>query len=320
MFAPLPGCVRMWETEGRPGSCRVGFRDVLLIIIAIVGVPLSFLNAFVGVFFWTWFSYFNPKDFTWGIASKIPFALLVAIATLLGLVIAKGKQLPPLTLETALLMSLWLWFGLTTLNVFFSPTLDHHWIDSSTFLWTVSKMLLMVFVSLALVTDSKRLRWWYLVTAGSFAVFALKCSVFGWVTGGQDKAYGPKNSMIYDNNDFGLAMNMAIPMFVALARTEPSRAMRWCFWAAVPMGIVAVILTYSRGALLGLGVVLFVLAMRSKQRLLAGVGAVVTAIVIFAVAPEKWAERMHTMLESPAKDQSALARIHSWTFSYRLFL
>jgi probable O-glycosylation ligase (exosortase A-associated) len=297
----------------------VGARDVFLIVVYSVAVPLSLVQPFDGVLFWTWIGYFNPQEFTWGIANRIPIALLVAIATLLGLVIARRKQLPPLTLETGLLLCLWFWFSITTLDVFFTPSLMHHWSDSVDSLWRISKILLMVFVALALVTDSKRLRWWYLVTAGSFALFALKGTIFGLLTGGQDKVYGPKNSMIYDNNDFGLAMNMALPMFAALARTEPSRVLRCCFWAAVPMGIMSIILTYSRGALLGLGTVLFVMVMKSRRRLLGIAAAVVAAIAVFLAAPTQWIDRMQTLKDVSA-DQSALARFHSWTFAYRLFL
>ena len=298
---------------------RVGVRDVILIAVCIVAVPLSLIQPFAGVLFWTWVGYFNPQDFTYGIASKIPFALLIAIATMAGLIVTKRKQIPPLTLETGLLFVLWFWFCVTTVNVFFSPTLAHHWTDSVDFLWRVSKILLMVFVALALVTDSKRLRWWYLVTAASFAVFALKGSIFGVFSGGQDKVYGPKNSMIYDNNDFGLAMNMALPMFAAFARTEDSRFLRWAFVAAVPMGIMSVILTYSRGAMLGLVTVLFAMMMKSKRRYLGLLGTGIGIAVVFFIAPEKWIERMLT-LKNVGTDQSALARLHSWTFAYRLFL
>jgi probable O-glycosylation ligase (exosortase A-associated) len=296
----------------------VGVRDVILIAVCIVAVPLSLMQPFAGILFWTWAGYFNPQDFTYGIASKIPFALLIAISTMAGLVVTKRKQIPPLTVETGLVLVLWFWFCVTTVNVFFSPTLMHHSKDSVDFLWRVSKILLMVFVALALVTDSKRLRWWYLITAASFAVFALKGSVFGVLTGGQDKVYGPKNSMIYDNNDFGLAMNMALPMFAALARTEDSRFLRWGFWAAVPMGIVAVILTYSRGAMLGLATVLFAMMMKSKRRFVGLASSVILTSIVFLTAPEKWIERMQT-LKDVSTDQSALARLHSWTFAYRLF-
>ncbi|HVI11158.1 MAG TPA: putative O-glycosylation ligase, exosortase A system-associated [Candidatus Binatia bacterium] len=314
--------VKICETENplwTAGGKRVGFRDVILIIVEAIAVPLSFINPFTGVLFWTWVGYFNPQEFTWGAASSVPIAFLVAIATLSGLVITKDRRFPPLTTETVLLALLWLWFGITTANTFLSPAFSHHSADSAMFLWAVSKTLLMVFVSLMLVTDARRLRLWYLVTAGSFAVFALKSAVFGVLTTGLDKVYGPKNSMIYDNNDFGLAMNMALPMFVAMARTEPSRAVRWCFWAALPMGMAAVVLTYSRGALLGLAVVLSILAWRSRRRWLAACATAFAVAGVFVAAPEKWVERMHTMLESPTKDQSAMARFHSWTFAFKLF-
>ncbi len=297
----------------------MGVRDVILIGIYVVAVPLSLLQPFTGVLFWTWIGYFNPQDFTWGIASRIPIALFVAVATMLGLVVTKRKHIPPLTLETGLLLTLWFWFCITTVDVYFTPDLVHHWSDSVNSLYRISKILLMVFVSLALVTDSKRLRWWYLVTAGSFALFALKGTVFGLLTAGQDKVYGPKNSMIYDNNDFGLAMNMALPMFVAFARTEQSRFLRWCFWGAVPMGIMSIILTYSRGALLGLATALFAMVMKSKQRLVGIVAALLVGMVIFVAAPTQWMERMQT-LKNVEADKSAQARFHSWNFAYRLFL
>ena len=297
----------------------MGVRDVVLIAIYVVAVPLALVQPFTGVLFWTWIGYFNPQEFTYGIASTIPIALLIAISTMLGLVVTKQKQIPPLTLETGLILALWFWFCVTTLNVYFDPSLLHHWTDSIDSLWSVSKILLMVFVALALVTDYKRLRWWYLITAASFAFFALKGSVFGVLTGGEDKVYGPKYSMIYDNNDFGLAMNMALPMFVAFARTEKSKVLRWGFWAAMPMGMMAVILTYSRGGMLGLATVLFAMLMKSKRRFLGLAGLVLAVPLVFLVAPDKWIERMQT-LKNFGADHSAQARFHSWIFASRLVL
>lgn len=319
--SPLPGLMLVCETDVPTRafwSCPLGVRDIGLIILYLAAVPWSFLDPFVGVLFWAWISYFNPQDFTWGLASRIPIGYLVAIPTLIGLPFTKLKQLPPLTIQTGLLAALWLWFCLTSVNVFISPELKHHSVDTLDSLRLFTKMMLMLLVALVLITDFKRFRWWYLVTAGSFALFALKIAVWGVATGGQYRAYGPRNSMIYDNNDFGLAMNMVLPMFVGIARTEQSRVLRWCFWAAVPTGILAVILTYSRGALLGLVAALLALVMKSKRRWLALVAAVVLGFGVFAVAPGKWIERMQT-LRNTKEDQSAQARFHSWRFSYRLF-
>lgn len=297
----------------------MGIRDVILILIYAVGLPMSFVEPFVGVLFWTWVGYFNPQEFTWGVASHIPIALLVALTTLSGLIFTPRKQLPPLKTETVLLLMLWAWFCVTTAHVYFARDLDHHWIDSIVAFWQVTKILLMVFVAMALVMNAKQVRWWYLVTAGSFALFALKGTIFGLRTSGEDRVWGPKNSMIYDNNDFGLAMNMALPMFVAFARTEKSKFVRWAFWASVPMGMVSVILTYSRGAMLGLAVVILAMVMRSKRRIAALAIMAVLALSVLVLAPAKWFERMQT-LGNVQVDESAKARFHSWAYSTKVFL
>jgi probable O-glycosylation ligase (exosortase A-associated) len=112
-------------------------------------------------------------------------------------------------------------------------------------------------------------------------------------------------------------MNMALPMFIGLARTERSRRLSRCFKAAVPMGIIAVLLTYSRGALLGLIAVLAAMVMKSRRRLPALIAALVLAVIVVVAAPGKWMERMQT-LRDVHQDQSAQARFLSWTFSYRL--
>jgi probable O-glycosylation ligase (exosortase A-associated) len=297
----------------------LGIRDVVLILIYAVGLPMSFVEPFIGVLFWTWVGYFNPQDFTWGVASHIPIALLVALTTLAGLTLTPRKQWPPLKTESVLLLMLWAWFCVTTLHVYFAPDLDHHWIDSIVAFWQVTKILLMVFVAMALVMNAKQVRWWYLVTAGSFALFALKGTIFGLRTSGQDRVWGPRNSMIYDNNDFGLAMNMALPMFVAFARTEKSKLVRWGFWASVPMGMVSVILTYSRGAMLGLAVVLFAMVMRSKRRITALAIMAILALGVLVLAPAKWFERMQT-LGNVQTDESAQERLRSWAFATKVFI
>jgi probable O-glycosylation ligase (exosortase A-associated) len=71
--------------------------------------------------------------------------------------------------------------------------------------------------------------------------------------------------------------------------------------------------------MLGLATVLFAIVMKSKRRLLPLAGATVVGLAIFLAAPGKWMERMQT-LQNVKADQSALARIHSWTFAYKLFL
>lgn len=293
-------------------------RAYVLAAVLVLLIPAALFSPFIGLLGWTWISYFNPHQFTWGFTRALPVGMLIAVPTLLGLPFTRQRRLPPLTSEILLLLLLWFWFLVTTTNVYFSPVFVHHWADTEHKLLTVSKTLLMVFVSLMLVIDSRRLRMWYWVTAGIFAFFALKSAVFGVLTSGQYKIYGPPDSMIADNNDFGLALNMALPMFVCLARTETSQRLRWIFRLAIPMGIMAVVLTYSRGAMLGLVALLLFWVSKSKYKILAAAGLVVTALVIFAYAPQAWMQRMETIRTAPETDASAQSRLRAWTFAAEL--
>jgi probable O-glycosylation ligase (exosortase A-associated) len=288
------------------------------VAVLVLLIPAALFSPFIGLLGWTWISYFSPHQFTWGFTRVLPVGLLIVVPTLLGLPFTRQHRLPPLTSETLLLLLLWFWFLVTTTNVHFSPVFVHHWADTEHKLLTVSKILLMVFVSLMLVIDSRRLRMWYWVTAGIFAFFALKSAVFGVLTGGQYKVFGPPDSMIADNNDFGLAMNIALPMFVCLARTETSQRLRWAFRVAIPMGIIAVVLTYSRGAMLGLAVLLLLWAAKSRYKVLGVAGLLVTLLAVFAYAPQAWMKRMETLRTAPQTDASAQSRLRSWKFAIEL--
>ena len=72
------------------------------------------------------------------------------------------------------------------------------------------------------------------------------------LTGGNFKVYGPNGTMIADNNDFGLALVMTLPMFFFLAQMEEYRWVKRLFAFLFVGTVLAILCTYSRGALVGL--------------------------------------------------------------------
>jgi len=287
-------------------------RDLLLSAVLVILIPLSLFRPFIGALGWTWVSYFNPHLLTWGFTRQLPVAMLIAIPTMVGMLFARNRRLPPFTRETVLLLALWLWFGVTTVHTYFTPLFSHHFPETLEQYWYVTKIILMTVVCMMLVTNRQRLRWWYLVTLGSLGYYALKGTAFGIVTGGQYRVYGPGSSMIADNNELALALNICLPMFYFLAQEEQSRIMSLAFRAGFVCSIVAIVLTYSRGGLLGLAVVLFMLALQSRYKVRAAVAMALIGLLILAYAPETWMERMRTITMAPATDPSALGRIRAW--------
>jgi probable O-glycosylation ligase (exosortase A-associated) len=292
-------------------------RDFIVLAIILGATPLCFFRPYFGILMWVWIAYFNPHRFTWGIAYDFPVAMLVGGATLAGIPFAKGTNRRIFTLETILLLILWAWYGVTTLHAATDPMLVHHLDGSKLELIRISKILLMSFLIIWLVSSKEKLRILFLVTAFSFGFFAVKGALFVWNTSGQFRIYGPPDSFIEDNNALGLALNMSLPMFYFLARSESKKWVRLVLHLMFFCGIVAVILTYSRGALLGLGVVLLSLALKSKQKVLAAVLLVACAGTVLTFAPAAWMDRMGNFFHGNL-DSSAELRLNAWRFAYEL--
>ena len=292
-------------------------RDFVILAIILGAIPLCFLRPYFGVLMWTWVAYFNPHRFTWGLAYNFPVAMLIGGATLAGTPFTKDTNRRIFTVQTTLLLLMWGWFCITYFHAAHDPVLMDHVDVAKNELTRVSKILLMTFLLVWLISSKEKLRYLFLVTASSFGVFAVKGALFSWHTSGEFRVYGPPESFIADNNAFGLALNMTLPMFYFLARNEENRWVRRFFHLSFFCGIVAVLLTYSRGALLGLAVVLGLIALRSRQRVLAGFFLTICAWAVLMFAPAKWMDRMGNFFHGNL-DKSAELRLNAWRFAWEL--
>lgn len=269
---------------------------------------------------WAFVSYMNPHRYAWtNTVYNFPVEKLVALVTLLGLLHARRFNQKILTWETVLVLLLWGWMAITLVYATQVPLFAGHIADGTDQLILISKILLMTFVTLLLVDSPSRLRQLVLVIAFSIGLRALWVSIFAIQTGGQFRVYGPHDSFLEDNNDFGLALNMALPLLYFSIPGEPRRWVRVGLRACFVAGIFAVILTYSRGALLGLAVVLILIAAMSRYRILALSFVVVTALLVFSFAPQEWMDRMDRMVHGEL-DSSAKQRIIGWRTGWNLVM
>jgi probable O-glycosylation ligase (exosortase A-associated) len=125
--------------------------------------------------------------------------------------------------------------------------------------------------------------------------------------------------MIADNNDFGLALNMTFPLFFFLAQAESRPWVKRMFGFLCIATIPAILFTYSRGALIGLVVVGFLMLLRLSMGLRLFLTPVFLLGVLTAMvfAPDIWRDRMGT-LSSTSADASAQARLNAWQYSMNL--
>ena len=291
-------------------------RGLLLIAFLVVSVPFCFRRPFYGIVLWIVLAFLNPQSFTWSFEA-FPWAMVVAVPTILGMLVFERRLNRLASRESALLIALWAWFTVTTLVSTNQPEFAHHAAETWERWNFVSKIILMTLVMLPIVNTYERLRILVLTIAGCFAFYVLKAFPFIITTGGGHKLYGPAYSMIADNTDFGLALNMTLPLYFFLAQSELKRWVRLACWFTFLVTIPAIFFTYSRGALVGLAAVFLNMMLQSKRRLSLVPVAVLGGVVALSFAPDAWQNRMDFTRED-AIDYSAQARLNAWAYARAL--
>ncbi|MGH8101397.1 MAG: putative O-glycosylation ligase, exosortase A system-associated, partial [Chthoniobacterales bacterium] len=227
-------------------------RDLIVLAIILGSAPFCFMSPYFGVLMWYWVSYFNPHRFTWSFAYNFPVAFVIAVPTLAGTLFAKKSLAALRSRESVLLAGLWVWFTITYLHAQNIPFFALHMDDAKYEMGHVSKIFLMTFVMIVVITSREKLRGVMLVSAGSLGLLALKGTIFGLRNAGEARVWGPPDSFLADNNAFGLALNMCLPILFFMARREENRWIRRFLYLCFLCSLISVILTYSRGGLLGL--------------------------------------------------------------------
>src|SRR5579885_3385764 len=241
-------------------------RGLLLTSFFVGSLPFCFVRPFYGVILWIIVAFLNPQAYTWTAFDAFPWAVAVAVPTIAG-TLAFNRDFQRLaSREVFLILVLWVWFTITTVVSTHTTLFLHHAADTWYHWNLVSKILLMSLLMIPIVNSFERLRVLIIVIACCFGVYVLKSVPFLILTGGSYRLYGPPRSMIADNNDFGLALNMTAPLFYFLALTEQNRWVKRMFAALFVMTIPAIFCTYSRGALVGLIVIFTCMFFQLKQR------------------------------------------------------
>jgi len=288
------------------------YRDIVVTLIVIGSLPFCLARPWIGILMWSWIGYMNPHRLTWSWAYTMPFAMMVALATLIGLLFTRERKPLPRTIETYLLIALWALFSISTFFAF-NPTDAFDQYDK------VSKILLVTFVTMLLFQEIEKLKMLLYVIALSIGFFGLKGGIWAIGTGGGNQVLGPPDSFIAGNTEIGLAINMVLPLVLLLSRFETRRWVKLGLRATFFFGIFGSLFTYSRGALLGLGLVLTLIFVRSRAKFFLIPLAIVVVLFGKSMVPEQWLNRMGT-IQTYEQDRSANMRLNAWWVSYQVAL
>jgi putative inorganic carbon (hco3(-)) transporter len=290
-------------------------RGIALGLVFFPLLPLIFIRGpFVGILMWFWVSLMYPQFVVYGFFADIPYALIVAVATLLSwLLFLREPKLPPPDKTSVLLVLLMIWASITSYFGTGPPSdIYQSWL-------LTEKMLLMTVVAHALTNNRERLDQLITVCVLSVTFWGLKGGVWTLRHGGQYLVLGPATSMIGDNNELGVALTMMLPLLFYLLRRYPQPYFKWPMWGLIGLTLLGDLFTYSRGALLAIGAMAVVVWFRSRHKVLSATFALVVAGAVWNFAPAQWLGRMDT-IKTYQQDNSAEQRLYLWRLAWAMTL
>ena len=283
-------------------------RGLVLVLFVLTTLPMAFAEPFIGFLLWALFSYMNPYREVYGFAAHLHWVQIISIVTLLSMLLNSNRLQRIRWDATSILLVLFLlWTAFTTLFAVMHTLAVAAWIQ-------FFKIQVLVFATLMLVTDKRRMHWLIWVIVLSFGFWAAKGGVFTLLKGGQYHVVGPRDSFYGDNNQFALVMCMTLPLMRYLQLQLKSKWVSLGMWGLMALTGLSILGSYSRGGLIALGAVLLMLIMKGRYRFRILLIIAVSVPLAFNFLPPKWKDRMDT-LQHAGQTQSLQERLQSWEFA-----
>jgi probable O-glycosylation ligase (exosortase A-associated) len=286
-------------------------RDLILLAVVLAISGIALVRPFTGLLSFLVFSIVNPHSMAWSFATVFHGVLPIALATIVGYAVSSEPKHLPRQLEVYLLLALWVVFCVSTSTAVYPD-------EAFAMLTYVSKILLMVFLSMAMVTTKARLLQLVRTVALSLGFFGLKDGIWAIRTGGQEMVWGPDNSFLYANNAIGVALAMNLPLLFHLRRLEQRRWVRHLMTAMMLFSYPAIVCTFSRGAWLSAGAATALMMWRSRHR---WITAAALLLILPLLSAEMLPQRVVNRYDDLANYQnegSAQSRFWTWEFCRRV--
>jgi len=266
--------------------------------------------AFVGVYLFTFLLYLRPNELFPEIFGDTPIIKFIAISTVLAYVASKLSNGEPLTIWPTEVKMVMVLVGISFMLMPFSPAPGESW---DFFNDTFSKVVIVFILMVNLLDSHKRLFSLFnvlLVGALWIAYGAIQTYIEGkylLIAKGITRIAGVGGGMFGNPNDLANALDMVIPLAIALGLSRKG-VLRWIYFGAAAVLALGVLITFSRGAFLGLVTIaafLMFKLFRGKRIKMVFIGSLVVVFLMVA-APGGFGSRMSSIFDND-KDQTGSA-------------
>ncbi len=281
------------------------------------GIVLAYLMAVLTPQTIWWWAFEGVRPFYWTI---VPALLGFLFAMMRG----QLDYAPLKTPTNRCLALLWLCF---TVAYYFGPYVGviNKWrfYDADLMFATLQKTYLTYFIATILITGPKRLgiASLVMVVTAAYMTYWANAQYFSYHKYG--RLHGPTTldgqGIYADENDFAVLFVVGFPFLFYFGQYLRGKVGRYAVWLVIPFSWHAIFLTASRGALVGVGAVLAVFALRLKSKWM-GIALIVAFVAAFSLeAGDVMKNRSATIAEYESED-SASARLDAWAAATGMML
>lgn len=296
-------------------------RTLFILSILVPGFYAALRSRYWALLMYLWFALFRPQDWIWIDITSLRLSMVLGLV-LLGPALVAGRY-PNVT--HPLTVGMTLFFSSTLLSQFTAvrPDLGWPWVDF------VFRLFVTCMLLVTLASDDKRLSGVVGVVALSLGFHASKAGLAYAVGGGTRFADGLSGAFI-DNNGYALGTVMILPLLLVTAQNVGALySGRWLPWLRrglyflLPLCVLAVIGTYSRGGFVALAsaTLAFVLLQRRRIPALIALSSVLTLAALFVPIPQSYLDRLETIRTyDEIGEDSAMSRPHFWRVGLQMGL
>lgn len=279
-------------------------RDHILTLLLVAGLPLSLIRPYFGALIFAWLGLMNPHRLTWSYAETIPWSMLYAVVTLIGIAFAREKIIGRSISAYWLPLAYLAWMTVTSYFAL-QPTSAWERFDG---IW---KVQLMCVCSLALLLDRRKIEWFAAIAVLSIIFYGVKGGFFTITSGGAHRVWGPAASVINDNNQLATGLITASPFLYWLYYQTERVWLRRAIIVAGILTLFSVLGSHSRGAFLGLSSMGMLLWFKSRNKLPLLLFMIPVVAIAFAFMPDEYWTRIESIVDY-TEDGSATGRLNTW--------
>jgi probable O-glycosylation ligase (exosortase A-associated) len=287
---------------------------IVMILLTLTGSCGAIIEPMLGVAVYYILAIVRPQYlWDWALPPGIAWSFYVAVATIVMAVACTASGRRPMTRGPwptrghVLILGFGCWIGVTYL-------LAHD--REAAWPWVVeySKIFVMFWASMILIRNVRHIWILYLLAALSVGYIAYEINVLYFVNGFlriQRDGYGG-----FDNNVAALMLAMGVPLCYFAWEGSRSR-FRWLFLALIPVLLHAVLMTYSRGAMIALLASAPLIGLRSHYRGRFAVVGLAVALMLPVLAGPEIRARFFS-IQQHEQDASANERRNSWAAGWAI--